>query len=132
MFYEICKFIFYIFGFFAIFYEFWCIKNTEKVIEVTNKAKKSMKDKSIEFTSIELAFGCLQCLYCLWTVVGIFSSQWAIFITIIILSLFKGSLMFQGKAWYRFDAGLTIGLVLLAILNTYHFHISILQLIKSL
>lgn len=124
MFYEICKAIFYLFGILAITYELWSIKNYEMNIAFAKKAEASMKDKSIKFTDGETAFGCLQCLYCFWATIGLFSSQWLMFLILIVLSfikyIFKSS---ENVTWFTFDAIISVAVILFAILNTYHLHI---------
>lgn len=124
MIYEIYKFIFYFFGIIAINYEIWSIKNYEKNLTLSAKAKASIKDKSIEFSPKELTYGCLQYLYCLWAIIGIFSSQWLMFLLLFTLSFVK--YIFKGlktPTWCTFDSVLSIVFILFAILNTYHFHI---------
>lgn len=123
MFYEICKFIFYFFGILAITYELWTIKNYDMNQAFVRKVEDSMKDKSIKFTDGETAFGCLQCLYCFWATVGLFSSQWLMFLILIVLSFVKYIFKSSNIIWSTFDAIISVAVILFAILNTYHLHI---------
>lgn len=119
------KFIFYLFGVLAIIYEWWSLYHYDRIIALTNKVEKTPKDQiANNLKTNETAFVVLTFLYMGWLFVGLVSSQWILFLTIILLSVANQWLK-KDKLWYQFDAIATIVLLVVAILNTYHWHINI-------
>ncbi len=116
------KFLFYIWGLLAIWYEYWSIYNFEEIIKFRAKAKS--KEPNKEFTSYEAIFVLMQLLYFFWVCVGLFSSQWFCFLGLMGLSTINMILNNKNKDWHIIYAGLSILIILFAILNTYHFHIN--------
>lgn len=119
------KFIFFFFGVIAIIYEMWSIMNINSVITRSEKARKSITDKSIEFSKSESIFGICHLLYMCWGIVGLFSSQWPIFILLILLSCVRMiPILSKSKSWFIFDSVITIIMLFFAIINAHHLHIS--------
>lgn len=116
------KFIFYFFGIVAILWEFISLYNYDKLQAIKVRAKKAELGEA-KFTSTDSALGICMVLYFIWNMVGIFTSQWVIFISIFILSMFNG--VIKGKVWNAIDSVITIALIMFAIVNTYHFHINL-------
>lgn len=115
------KFIYYFFGLFAIMYEWWAIANYDKLERFREKAKVTTDFDKLSDNG--KAFSVLQFLYMFWGFVGLFSSQWLCFLLLIILSIINPKI--RGKEWNFIDSVLSILLIMFAILNTYHWHISL-------
>lgn len=121
------KILFYFFGFIAIYYEFWSVQNHNKVRNLINRFTKPSKEvKLAVMTEIEALFVAMQLLYGCWAAVGLFTSQWLIFLLIFVLSAISYK-MKENKIWSMTDALLTSALILFAIINTFHLHIPLLQ-----
>jgi hypothetical protein len=67
-------------------------------------------------------------LYFIWSFVGIFTSQWVLFLLLILLGFIP---LKRFKAWMKIDAAISIAILMLIILNKYHLHIDVLASIKS-
>lgn len=126
------KFIFYFFGIAALLYEYWSIANFDKLDRFRGKIKESKKNGGkVNLSGPEITFAFLQLLYFAWVLVGLFSSQWVIFLLIFCLS-FVNSWFRGSRIWNSVDSILTIILILFAILNTYHLQIDLFSEILDL
>ena len=122
------KFIFYLFGIVAILFELWSIYNFKKLTSFGEKLQKNSKlseEEKVPITYNESVFIFCIWSYFLWTFVGLFTSQWVLFLGLIMLSLLTGLInkIKRTETWNFVDSVLSISIILLAILNTYHFHI---------
>ena len=122
------KFIFYLFGIVAILFELWSIYNFKKLTSFGEKLQKNSKlseEEKVPITYNENVFIFCIWSYFLWTFVGLFTSQWVLFLGLIMLSLLTGLInkIKRTETWNFVDSVLSISIILLAILNTYHFHI---------
>jgi hypothetical protein len=120
------KFIFYAMGFFAIYYELWAISNFDKIKRFSKKLHISDEERP-ELTTNESIFIILMCGYFIWCFVGLFTSQWLVFVGLFILSILTSVINKIGrtKAWNFIDSLACVLLILFAILNTFHFHIDL-------
>lgn len=122
MIYAFFKFIFYFIGIFIICYEIAAISKKTQIHDFFIKVKTS--DSNLKLTTIEAIFIFINIFYFIWAMIGLFSSQWVVFLSLTILS-FSG-ITFKKYINYRIiDSVLSIALILFAILNTYHLHINL-------
>ena len=115
--------IFYFFAIFALLYELLVLTDTKNaskfLIDLTNKLK--IKE---DLATKEEAFSIFMLGYTIWNFIGLFSSQWVLFLILLLLSIFS----FKKYPFLLFiDALISFGLILFIILNKYHFHINIIK-----
>jgi hypothetical protein len=115
--------IFYFFAIFALFYEFLVLTDTKNASKfLINLENKLELDQ--EMSSTEKIFSRLMIGYGIWNFVGLFSSQWILFLILLLISIFS----FKKYPFLLFiDALISFGLILFIILNKYHFHINIIK-----
>lgn len=135
--YEFLKFGYWIFAIVAIIYEIWSVQDYNSLASIRGRLS-GLKDLPKKdrighiFDGYEdgdnrgggvCLFIIFQLLYIIWCLVGLFSSQWIVFIVIFIMSLLH-------KLWKSYvgnfiDSFITVSLLIFALLNTYHFHINV-------
>lgn len=123
------KIIFFTFAVIAIMYEFWSIYNFDK-LNIFRKKIMAISKKDPEngkLTGNDGAFVLLQLGYFAWCFLGLLSSQWVVFVFILLLSLMNS--IFKGRVWNIIDSILTILALIFAILNAIHFHINLFDLV---
>lgn len=117
-------YIFYPFAILAILYEITCVFNPGKIIS----AKKDVKSKKWdEMKDNYQVLSVLMPLYCLWTMVGLFTSQWLLFLVIIGLSLIPKK---DIKLFIFIDAVLSLFLLLFIVINKFHLHYSMTDIVN--
>ena len=121
------KFTFYLFGLFAIWYEIYTIANWKKFTALSKKiegADKLPEKDRPKLTSTETGAAFLMVGYFLWTFVGLFTSQWIVFVGLFVLGFLTMAInnIKRTKAWNIIDSMASIFLIMYAILNTYHLH----------
>jgi hypothetical protein len=120
------KFIFYFFGIIAILYEYWSVSNYPKLAAFKDKISEAKKNKvNMKLTQSQSILAVLHLLYFFWAIVGLFTSQWEVFLLIFGLSMLNHWI--KGEIWNLIDAILTVALIMFAILNTYHWHINLFR-----
>lgn len=121
------KHIFYFLTIAPLLWEFINITNFKKT-HLFAKSIKELKGKTFDdYSSNQKNFSFLMLGYILWTLIGLFSSQWIVFLTLLILG-------FIPKKWIaiRFiDSLISFSLLLFLILNVYHFKIDIFKLVLN-
>lgn len=125
---EVLAFFFYIWATVAIMYELCVFMDTKIFINMI-KERENRKNSNIPETENMKMFSRLMFLYTIWNVIGLFSSQFLLFIVMLLLSVTipkRKSIII-----YKIDALLTLIVLLSIILNKYHFHYDILSHIKS-
>ncbi len=111
-------YLFYLITIVWVIVEFVCLKNTQQVLDVINKTKNKQRKLSIN----ENTFLVLQLFYAIWGLIGLFSSQYIIFILLTALSfLVKQKTVISIKI----NSTISIFLLLFLILNKFHFHIDL-------
>lgn len=117
--------IFYLPAFIAIMWELlYGVMSASK----TQKFIKEMKGKKLnEYNSSQKSLAMCMLLYFIWTLVGIISSQWIIFILIILISILIPKKIIFIRV---IDSLVTLFLLVFMLLNKFHFHIDVWQLIK--
>lgn len=118
------EFIFYFLTTFFLWYEFLCISDSTYILsfvekmKIKNGTRLNVKENKILFIS---------CLYPFWTFIGLFSSQFVLFICLTILTFvsiyinkFYNSIF---KKWFLFDSIISAILLILIVLNKFYFKI---------
>ena len=107
------KHLFYFFTIFAIWYEIIVLYDTEKLIKYVKEATDP------EYPETHLGGKLLMLLYFLWALTGLFTNQWWVFLSLIILGFIpKGNFLWLKKL----DALLSLIILFFLILNEYHLH----------
>lgn len=124
------KHLYYSLGFFALLYEFWSIRNYDKERAVIKKILENSEELSNN--TMYFTFCLLHVLYALWALAGVLTSQWLVFLALIILSFISSLSFLKNKQWNLIDSIISISLIAFAIINTYHLHIPLLERIIEL
>ena len=112
--------IFYFLAIFPIIWELTVASDAKKVHNKFNEIKK--KNDVKKFTNNETVLAFLMLGYTFWVIIGLFSSQWVLFASIILLSIIPSK-----KIWVRrVDAIITLLVLCFILINKYHLHIDIL------
>jgi len=116
------KFMFYFWGIFAILWEMNVLYNP---VKVRDNYKRIAEAKTGDIPKDLVLLLVLMAGYCLWTIIGLFSSQWICFLVIILLSLIPKK---QSVVLRWIDALVTVVILLFIILNAYHLHLNLHEL----
>ena len=113
--------VFYAFTFFVILYEISVLQSPNKFQVFVSNFKRKLKDKE-EIDGKDYAFALFNLTYLFWAWVGIFSSQWHLFVILIIIGLIPGKF-----TWVIFTNALVSLIIVLAIVvSKYHYPISLI------
>lgn len=115
--------IFYSFAIFAVYYEYKAVMYPSRLLAY---AQKIQRKKIEEFNSHEQLYVVMDAMYKAWCVVGIFSSQCAGFLAILLLSFIPWKKKVKGLVW---DGLITLVLLGFIIVNKTFFHFNIKILI---
>lgn len=121
----------HIFYLLMIFPILWESLSLTQASTINRFIKKSITNKSREEMDIEdAALTIFQCLYLLWTFIGLFTFQWPLFILLFIIGEFNSS---KRSVWYtRIDAFICLILLFFILVNAYHFHLDIWALMTNI
>ena len=112
--------LFYLFGILAILWEFAVLTDTNKIhYFLGNKEKNKDNDNYTNLSFLMLG-------YFLWAIVGLFSSQWILFLVLIVLSIIPTKHIVL--RWI--DSLLSLLILLFILINKFHLHIDILSLLQ--
>lgn len=112
-------------GVFALIFELYAMSSPKKVTIFTEGMRKL---KTTDYTSEHKTYALLMLIYMLWTVAGLFTSQWVLFVFMLILSVIPKRVFW----WVSIDGAISASVILFIILNKYHLHIDVLEYVKSL
>lgn len=118
--------IYYLIGIFGILWELYNLYFPRKVAEFLKGIKNKPKEQ--ESSSIQKAYYYLMSGYMIWILVGMVTSNWFIFLTLFVLGILNLRRSVVGT-WLR--AFISLVLIFFAILNNYHFHIDVFNLLMS-
>lgn len=119
------KDLFYFLAIFPLVWEFYVLTNAKEVYENHLALKK--QDKKTTLSMSDACFAVFMFFYTVWNFIGLFSFQWFVFLMFFVLSLIP-----KKYVWMRFvDAFTSIAFLLFIVLNAYHFHIDVWQIVKS-
>lgn len=118
--------IFYIGLIIFIIYEVYSFLNAEKINTRQIEYKDLPKDVNKEYFlwkngGFLIKLSLFNMFYFIYVFVGIFSSQWLLFLAILLLSLIPKKIV----AVRRIDSVLTIIILLFILINKYHLHINL-------
>jgi hypothetical protein len=118
--------IFYIGLIIFIIYEVYSFLNEEKINTRLTEYKDLSKDVNKEYFlwkngGFLIKLSLFNMFYFIYVFVGIFSSQWLLFLAILLLSLIPKKTV----AVRRIDSVLTIIILLFILINKYHLHINL-------
>lgn len=129
-------FMFYIWAVLAIYYEFWSLNkdNWRKCVKLRKKliVKELDKNKVLHtnVTRNELYWLGMNILYTIWGIVGLLTSQWVLFMLVIIIGLIKDIKFLRYSYFYNLiDSFLCICIWTFMLINVYHLHINLFQYI---
>lgn len=109
--------IFYFMAIFAIVFELQVLFNTRGYLEFVESINNKEKDKKPDFK--QSTFILLSFFYLIWGFTGLMTSQWVLFLVLIILSFIpKG----KGTILRKIDAILSFVILMFILLNKYHLH----------
>lgn len=139
------KYIFFFFGIIALMYELWVMCNLKKLFNFRKAVQDNLGDqKSIGLPLLKILpekaclFVICHILYFLWSLVGLFSSQWLIFLVLTPISFISGKLLPRNIGFEAFstivfiDSFISAGLVGFAIINAIHLHIPLFSYLIDL
>lgn len=94
---------------------------------LTEDYNKDIRDKNLskEEKNKDNIYVGLNSLYCILAFIGVFSSQWILFLLLIAISFFPKI----NKYWIFIDMILSLAIAFFIIINRYHLHINIYNLI---
>lgn len=131
-------YLFYGFGILFVMYELKTLLSPIEHLEARDAVKKGFKelkekrktDKSAKLNGDDTAMSCFMGLYAIWSLVGVFSSQWVLFSGLITLSFLSSLALRVKNQAFRvvivvLDSVLTLGFLMAIILNKFHFHYNI-------
>lgn len=122
--------VFYILIAFFIFVELIVLFSQKNIHSAVKRFKKLNKEKKGKLTFDEIdasmafyqSIGIIYLIYCF---VGLMSSQWVLFLLIILLAFIP-----KRWLWWRYvDSLVTLLILVFILLNKYHFHIDMFHLI---
>lgn len=117
--------IFYLLLFIFIYYEISVIGNAERIVKRVEEYKNTPKDEKLEYLSQNnslVSYFIFNLFYFSYVFVGLFTSQWWLFLTIIAMSFIPKKKPLARKI----DAIVTVAILLFILINKYHLHINIL------
>ena len=118
----------HLFYFIAILPLIWEMTNLLNIKRTHNFQKRmNKKSKSENFTTSEKSLSFLTHGYLVWVFIGLFSFQWIVFLSIIILGLIPKKLLLI--RWV--DSLISFVLLLFILLNAYHFKIDTFAMVRS-
>ncbi len=122
------KFVFFFFGIFALLYEIMVLVRVKDANSFFSKIRSDIKTKDFnDLTDTQKTFTVLTVLYSLWVLVGLFSSQWVLFVVYLMISIIPKKTVFV-----RFvDAIVSVLLLLFILINTFHLHINLFDAIVN-
>lgn len=119
------KHIFYLMTIVAIMYEGMVILSPRKT---TNFVKGAKGKKFDDYTDTQKSFGVCSLLYLIWDLVGLLSSQWLVFLFLLLFSFIP-----KPYPALRFvDAIISLLVLVFMLVNVYHLHIDLFQFVLKL
>lgn len=122
--------VFYILIAFFIFVELIVLFSQKNIHSAVKRFKKLNKEKKGKLTFDEIGasmafYQSIGIIYLIYCFVGLMSSQWVLFLLIILLAFIP-----KRWLWWRYvDSLVTLLILAFILLNKYHFHIDMFHLI---
>src|ERR1044072_7212724 len=117
----IFTFIYYFLAIVAIWFELWSIYNYDLLVKLEKEVTdtNTINNKQVSYKGMLMSI--LSTAYFVWSLIGVFTSQWILFICLLSLSAINFKV--RSKMWNMVDAILSMIILLFIILNKYHLHI---------
>ncbi len=122
------KTIYYLFGILPIIFELFKIAQLDKVYLFLNNFKKDIKKDYSEWNFNQKTYNIFMSLYLLWVILGLFTSNWILFLFIILISLIPT----KTKLMLLIDGIVSFLILTFIIVNTFHLHIDLQQLLLNI
>ena len=120
--------LFYFIGLAPIMWELQNMLSPVKY-QALSKSIRALKGKPMEtWGDREKNAALLNFAYLVWTMVGLFSSQWILFLALFLLSLIPK----RFAVHHAIDAAICLSILVLIILNKYHLHLDIKSILLGL
>ena len=122
--------VFYILIAFFIFVELIVLFSQKNIHSAVKRFKKLNKEKKGKLTFDEIGasmafYQSIGIIYLIYCFVGLMSSQWVLFLLIILLAFIP-----KRWLWWRYvDSLVTLLILVFILLNKFHFHIDMFHLI---
>ena len=116
--------IFYLLLFIFIYYEIWVIGNAKRLSEKIKEYKSIPEEGQTEYISKNshlLTWALFNVFYFFYVFIGMFTSQWWLFLTIIAM----GFIPKKKPLARKIDAIVAMAILLFILINKYHLHINI-------
>lgn len=114
------KTFYYYIGIVPMIWELLSIMEIHKVHAFCTEYKLLSKRKDkYTMSSTQHMFTLFMGMYVVWAITGLFSSQWFLFLVLLLISFIPKKFIFMRLL----DACISFGLLLFIILNRFHFHI---------
>lgn len=111
--------IFYLMIFLAFTMEFMALRQTKEMIAIKNRIKSGTWS---ELSSDDRAYSVMFFCYSIWAFIGLFSSQWPMFVLLFLLVLIPKKFVW----WVKVDALISFLILLFILINKYHLHIDLM------
>lgn len=126
--YSFLTLLFYVMALPFVMYEFLSITDTRTMQRLINKAE----NKDFQNTSVRLLL-VMQIFYMIWAVFGLFTSQWPLFVLLILISFLNNTKKLRSHLWWnKTDATLSFLLLVFIILNKFHLKVDLLHEMLSI
>jgi hypothetical protein len=121
--------LFYLLGIVAVLWEFTVLTQTNRILKFKKQFKKDVKNSFDEWNSTQKTYSFFALGYIIWTFAGLLSSQWLVFLFLILISVIipKNKVLLL-----KFDSIISIICLLFIILNKYHLHINLYEYLMLL
>jgi hypothetical protein len=119
--------LFFLLGIFPMMWELSVMVDIDRSFNIVTKIRTLKKGdpQYIKILKDYSLFIILMVLYCLWTFIGLATSQWPLFLLVILISLIPKKI----KWLFWLDAMISFCILLFILLNKFHFHVDVLHLI---
>lgn len=118
--------VFYLFAFVAIVWELITVTSPRRVVNFQKRFNENTKDFG-DWEQNQRLVGVFMLCYIAWTLIGLLSSQWIIFLSLLALGLIPKGMV----VWRWIDSVISLALLIFMLLNVFHLHIDLLQWVKS-
>lgn len=127
-------FVFYLFGILALMFELMTVWNPIKVSKFYERLKEAHKkegDFKTKYSDTQRTYLRLDIGYITWTIVGLMSSQWVLFMALFLLGMLTAGLKKLSPAFRWINAVISAALIAFIMINAYQLHIDVWEIIKS-
>jgi hypothetical protein len=124
------KTLFYLLLIIPLLYELVSFTNVE-VYEFVRRAFYTKEIKYKDYTSNQKSYALCGGLYVLLTLIGLLSSQWILFLVILLISIMPRKIKYS-RIGFLIDSSICSAILMFAIINHFHLHIDITAVVLNL